>query len=144
MEILILIALVGFGVYLFSGGDKAESDGGISHSQLRNKTQVVSMQEQETKTYLAGAPHQLGSKSPSAIGVFHAGQHLAAKREPLNQYDRNAIALMLRGRKVGYVPRHLNLKHARHMDNGGSLDVYVTSVDEKDPWHGVSINVKSV
>jgi len=48
---------------------------------------------------------------------------LEAIREPENAYDRNAVALYLGGRQVGYVPRGDAFEIARHMDKGLSVEV---------------------
>lgn len=46
------------------------------------------------------------------------GAGLALKREPANQYDKNAIAVMWGSRPLGYLPRGVAAELAPLMDKG--------------------------
>jgi hypothetical protein len=96
-----------------------------------------------SSTRIAGAPHYIGKLTSPQV-VFACGQLLESRREPDNPYDRLAIALYLRGRKIGYVPRVSNRCHAAHMDAGGNVSVIVEGVDDRDAWRGISITVRNV
>lgn len=96
-----------------------------------------------TDTYIAGIPHALGADS-GWQSLFSETKKLSASREPQNIHDRYAIAFLVAGRRVGYMPRIVNEAHALHMDKGGGLDVEVIRIDMLDPWKGVRIRVKNV
>jgi len=61
---------------------------------------------------------------------FKESRHLflEAEREPLNEYDTNAIALYADGRQVGYIGREHSKHLAPYMDAGGELEVQVTEI----------------
>ncbi|MGV8134352.1 MAG: HIRAN domain-containing protein [Mangrovibacterium sp.] len=46
------------------------------------------------------------------------GDQLSLKREPQNRYDRNAVEVYLKSKKLGYLPRKENKIIARMMDQG--------------------------
>jgi len=52
---------------------------------------------------------------------LHVGDELELAREPDNSFDRNAIAVAWRGRKLGYVPRRENAALAWGLDRGERL-----------------------
>ena len=52
---------------------------------------------------------------------LHVGDALELTREPENGFDRNAIAVSWRGRKLGYVPRRENAALAWGLDRGERL-----------------------
>lgn len=49
-------------------------------------------------------------------GVANIGEHVILKREPQNQYDRNAIQVTnVMGDQIGHIPRLLAMKLAHFM-----------------------------
>lgn len=49
-------------------------------------------------------------------GNANPGEHVVLKREPTNQYDRNAIRVdNVMGAQVGHIPRNLAAKLAPYM-----------------------------
>jgi len=52
---------------------------------------------------------------------LRVGDPLELAREPDNRFDRNAIAVSWRGRKLGYVPRRENAALAWGLDRGERL-----------------------
>ena len=43
-------------------------------------------------------------------------------REPHNEYDKNAIAVFVGGRKIGFIPKKRNSELASFMDAGGVIE----------------------
>ena len=70
------------------------------------------------------------------------GQQLTRVREPLNEYDPDAVAVYRGKDKLGYVPRAENSVVARMLDRGESVEAGICSlrVDE-DPWERVRFRV---
>jgi SWI/SNF-related matrix-associated actin-dependent regulator of chromatin subfamily A3 len=49
-------------------------------------------------------------------GYANPGEHVVLKREPTNQYDRNAIRVdNVMGAQVGHIPRNIAAKLAPYM-----------------------------
>jgi hypothetical protein len=145
MGTLLFLGIVGWIVYVLFLSP------GNAPTQSRNSPPVQPAQHVpvlksglETTCHLAGAPHHIGGKSPSALGIFSRGQTLNPVREKHNVHDSLAIMLELNGSKVGYVPRAYNREHAMHIDAGGKITVSIISVDVSDPWQGVTIKVRNL
>jgi hypothetical protein len=76
---------------------------------------------------LAGLRHHAGAELWRELRV---GERLELAREPRNPYDANAIAVLWRGRKLGYVPRSENAALAWGLDRGTPLRARVSAVVE--------------
>lgn len=49
-------------------------------------------------------------------GFANPGEHVVLKREPTNQYDRNAIRVdNVMGAQIGHIPRNLAMKLASYI-----------------------------
>jgi len=57
---------------------------------------------------------------------LHVGDRLDLAREMDNRFDRNAISVSWRGRKLGYVPRRQNAALAWGMDRGERLSARIS------------------
>jgi len=78
----------------------------------------------------------LVQSSPLAGFRYHAaadvwdelrvGDRLELARESDNRYDRNAVSVSWRGRKLGYVPRHENAALAWALDRGASFTARIS------------------
>jgi hypothetical protein len=78
---------------------------------------------------------------PACERSLRIGQPLILRRERKNRHDAKAIAIHLPdGRKLGYVPRHLNERPAALLDAGRTLVARVTEVrlTPAPPWERVS------
>jgi hypothetical protein len=83
-----------------------------------------------------GAVRLLVQNSPLAGFRYHAaaevwrelrvGDPLELAREPANPYDGNAVVVLWRGRKLGYVPRRENGALAWGMDRGERIGARVS------------------
>jgi hypothetical protein len=83
-----------------------------------------------------GSVRLLVQSSPLAGFRYHAaaeawaelrvGDALELAREPENAFDRNAIAVTWRGRKLGYVPRRENAALAWGLDRGERLQARIS------------------
>ncbi|PIE42426.1 MAG: DNA-binding protein [Gammaproteobacteria bacterium] len=73
--------------------------------------------------------------------VLRVGQQLILKREPRNDYDKNAIEICTRqGDKLGYVPKHHNRIIAALMDQNCPICAHITAI-QQGAWEPVSIRV---
>lgn len=77
------------------------------------------------------------------ISQLKAGEELTLKREPGNQYDRNAIALYdSRGNQLGYISRALASDMAPMIDNGSRYRICVSDVTGGDGYcYGANISI---
>jgi len=83
-----------------------------------------------------GSVRLLVQSSPLAGFRYHSaaeawpelrvGDPLELAREPDNRFDRNAIAVSWRGRKLGYVPRRENAALAWGLDRGERLQARIS------------------
>ena len=67
---------------------------------------------------LAGYRYHAG---PEVWEALRVGDRLELAREADNPFDRNAVAVSWRGRKLGYVPRRENAALAWGLDRGEPL-----------------------
>jgi len=65
-------------------------------------------------------------QAPEVWQGMRVGDTLLLEREPDNVHDAQAISVLWRGRKLGYVPRAHNAALAWVMDRGESLDARVS------------------
>jgi hypothetical protein len=82
----------------------------------------------------------LVQNSPLAGFRYHAaaevwrelriGDALELAREPANSYDGNAVVVLWRGRKLGYVPRSENAALAWGLDRGTPLRARISALLE--------------
>ncbi len=56
------------------------------------------------------------------IKTLAPGQPVVLVREPSNEHDRNAVAVWIAGRKVGYIPMKQNVVLAQFIDHAGNID----------------------
>jgi len=82
----------------------------------------------------------LVQNSPLAGFRYHAaaelwrelrvGDRLELEREPANPHDANAVSVVWRGRKLGYVPRRENAGLAWGLDRGTPLRARISALAE--------------
>ena len=92
------------------------------------------------KTKLAGVTFD-GRQSVCA--KLFENVKLSLVREPENQYDKNAVAVIFEGQQCGYVPRELARILAEFIDSGLALEAVVTSlVGGGDLSIGVNVRIQ--
>jgi hypothetical protein len=72
---------------------------------------------------LAGFRYYAGAQLWPKLKV---GDRLELRREPGNPHDANAVAVVWRGRKLGYVPRRANAALAWGLDHGRPLQARIS------------------
>ena len=61
---------------------------------------------------------------------LRVGDRLELAREPGNAHDPNAVAVLWRGLRLGYVPRHENAALAWGLDRGTPLRARISALAE--------------
>ena len=79
------------------------------------------------RTTLSGFRHHEAQQLWEAL---KPSARLTLVREPDNPYDANAVALLWRGRKIGYLPRGENLVVARLLDHKRNLSARIERISE--------------
>jgi hypothetical protein len=80
---------------------------------------------------LAGFRHHAAGQVWRELRV---GDRLELAREPANPHDENAIAVLWRGHKLGYVPRRENAALAWGLDRGAPLQARISGLaDHPNP-----------
>jgi hypothetical protein len=88
---------------------------------------------------LAGFQHHAGGELWPGLRV---GDALTLVREPGNRYDRHAVRVEWRGRKLGYLPRAENRAVAAEMDRGTAVAGRIARLQEHpNPWQRLLIEV---
>ena len=73
---------------------------------------------------------------------LRVGDSLELAREPANPYDGNAVVVLWRGRKLGYVPRAENAVLAWGLDRGTPLRARISAlVEHPNPARRVRFEV---
>jgi hypothetical protein len=83
-------------------------------------------------TMLAGFRHH---DAPSLWPALGPREPLDLRREADNPHDPQAVALLWRGRKLGYLPRRENLVAARLLDRSRNLSARIARVDPKADYN---------
>lgn len=78
-------------------------------------------------------------QGPDLIRRMSPGDTLTIAREPGNKYDPQAIAILYRDRKIGFVPREKNEVISRLLDAGAAeLKAEIIKVNkDATPWDAV-------
>jgi hypothetical protein len=85
-----------------------------------------------------------GSHHAEALGTEAAapGQPLELRRDPDNEHDANAIAVLAGGEQVGWVPRELAEELAGELDGGRPWSAIVLReqrLSPRDPRYGLTM-----
>jgi len=103
-------------------------------------------------TWPGPARKLLVQQSPVAGFQYHEGERLwpalaegellRLVREPENGYDKNAVRVEWRGRKLGYVPGTENYAVRSLMDRGERLSARIVRLERSDnPWDRIRFEV---
>ena len=99
----------------------------------------------ESVTILVQSSPLAGSQYYAAAEVWpeiRLDDKLTLIREPDNRFDRNAVRVEWKGRKLGYLPRAENRAVARALDAGEQLEARVSKLrEDADPWRRVEFAV---
>lgn len=70
------------------------------------------------------------------------GDRLRLERDPANRYDSWCIRVIDgKGRRLGYLPTDVNEIPARMMDGGKCLHALVASIEQRDGWTRIGMDV---
>ena len=94
----------------------------------------------------------LVQNSPLAGSQFYAlekllpqmqeGDALSLQREPDNKHDHNAVLVLWRGEKLGYLPRRENKSVAAAMDQGEKVHGRILRLRaDPNPWKQLEIQI---
>jgi hypothetical protein len=67
-----------------------------------------------------------GASRLSKKKALRAGMEVKLRREPDNNYDRNAVIVYRKRSKLGYLPADLAVKVAKYLDSGGTYSGSIT------------------
>lgn len=85
---------------------------------------------------------QYGDLTEAEVQAIQPGAALVLVREPDNKYDKNAVAIYLDGRRVGYVPKNQNGVLAQFIDQQGR-DALVFGARPEAPPMGADANIQA-
>ena len=94
---------------------------------LRNYVAGIAFENRQSEWLLASAQGELD---------------LALERDPENEYDPNAVKVLVNGRMGGFIPANLVQDVARVMDGGGQASIVGHEVTTKRKNGRVNVNVK--
>jgi hypothetical protein len=70
------------------------------------------------------------------------GMPLQLVREPENRYDKTAVAVCFRNKKIGFVPRAENCAISSMMERGEKLSARIVKLEQgKNPWNRIRFEV---
>lgn len=76
------------------------------------------------------------------LGQLEIDKELILNREPVNKFDRNAVAVKFNNSKLGYLPQVDNLVVANMMDQGMELKAVITDIDpDSHPFWALEVEV---
>lgn len=91
------------------------------------------------RCWIAGFAYHDG---PELIEQLQPGTRLEVRDEFKNPFDRNAVALFLGSKHVGYVPRAENRHLARLIRQGARLESRILAVhSDRDAWNKVRVEI---
>ena len=102
--------------------------------------------EDQIRTKVVGVTYRNddGSDRQRIIARYcRAGTPLRLVREPGNSHDRNAVAVFVGKRQIGYISSNLARDVARMLDEGATAEAVVTAVTGggRGENHGVNIQI---
>jgi hypothetical protein len=81
------------------------------------------------------------------VGRCREGENLILKREPMNRYDANAVAVLREnGEEIGYLSRHDAEWVARIMDDGYEVEARIKWINggtPDKPSYGVVVDINT-
>jgi len=78
--------------------------------------------------------HFRGSEAKHLVNALAPGDtNFQFEREPDNEYDSNAIRVLIEGEHVGYLARVNNNSVARAMDEGAAISATVIDFEGRKP-----------
>ena len=79
-------------------------------------------------TDIVGIEHNIKSRGARVklIGTLELGILLEIQREKKNRFDKNACAVHLKGKKIGYIPRKVAKDLAPRLDCGGKFVFFIS------------------
>lgn len=80
------------------------------------------------KTYSIVASNHIEG-ADAFIKTLAVGADVTLVREPANQFDKNAVAVWVEGRKVGFLPKKQNVAIAAFIDQTGNPDLDELALD---------------
>jgi len=87
------------------------------------------------------------SYSQEEIGRCQEGESLILKREPMNRYDANAVAVLRgNGEQIGYLSRDDAEWVARIMDDGDEVEAgikWITGGTAEKPSYGMVVDINT-
>ncbi len=90
-------------------------------------------------SYIAGTTH---IKDESVFEGIKEGDRLILQREPLNNFDENAILVLNeKKQKLGYIPEKDNIVFTRLMDAGKCLFAKVKYYEPKGAFKKIGIDI---
>ncbi|MBK5226796.1 MAG: HIRAN domain-containing protein [Thermoleophilia bacterium] len=88
---------------------------------------------------VAGFKYYDGEKVWYSLKV---GELLALSREPNNPHDNQAVEVLWRGHKLGYIPRYENSTAANLLQNNAPLLARISNLDEpRNFWKQVELDI---
>lgn len=88
---------------------------------------------------VAGFKYYDGEKVWCSLKV---GELLALSREPNNPHDNQAVEVLWRGHKLGYIPRYENSTAANLLQNNAPLLARISNLDEpRNFWKQVELDI---
>lgn len=88
---------------------------------------------------VAGFKYYDGEKVWYSLKV---GELLALSREPNNPHDNQAVEVLWRGHKLGYIPRYENSTAANLLQNNAPLLARISNLDEpRNFWKQMELDI---
>jgi|SRR5659263_12709 len=88
---------------------------------------------------VAGFKYYDGEKVWYSLKV---GELLALSREPNNPHDNQAVEVLWRGHKLGYIPRYENSTAANLLQNNAPLLARISNLDQpRNFWKQVELDI---
>ncbi len=88
-------------------------------------------QEEDMKRYSIVGMNYV--KTEDFVAALKVGTPVTLVREPDNQHDKNAVAVWVDGRKVGFVPKNQNAALAQFIDQAGEPAPPPMALDSAGP-----------
>lgn len=100
---------------------------------------ILNIQEHIKRIFfLAGVRHYLGcqgDKCKDAINVVR-GDEIFLRKEPDNQYDKNAVQVVdAFGNVLGYIPRYYSKSVSEILESGKKISCHIYNVDKNKNCH---------
>ncbi|MEO9964846.1 MAG: HIRAN domain-containing protein [Reichenbachiella sp.] len=114
MIYIIVLVLVGGGLFLLMNRGSTNNDSEFTQIEVAGVTY----------------DNEDGSSRQSIINRLNEGDNISLKKEPHNEHDENAVAVLSGKKRIGYIPKSLNKQVINLINHHRIISIVISEIFE--------------